>query len=138
MSARAPAEYLFVYGTLRRDTEHPMAGVLAAASTYVGRGAYQGRLFRVSWYPGAIPSDFPQDRVIGDVFRIRDGRAAELFGMLDTYEGTTPEAEEAPYYRRERVRVRMGGGGEIEAWIYLFNRSTEAMGRIESGDFLAG
>lgn len=138
MQAEGGEEYLFVYGTLRRGAKHPMAGVLGAASIHVGRAMFQGRLYRVSWYPAAVASDMPEDRVTGDVFRIHPGRAEPMFRALDDYEGTTPEADGPAYYRRERVKIALEAGGEIEAWIYLYNRPTERLRRIESGDFLAG
>jgi gamma-glutamylcyclotransferase (GGCT)/AIG2-like uncharacterized protein YtfP len=115
-----------------------MAALLGAASTHVGQGFFQGRLYRVSWYPGAVASDSPRDQVTGDVFKIHAGQADSLFRTLDDYEGARPEGEHPALYRRERVRVHSEDGGEIEAWIYLFNHATDRLERIGSGDFLEG
>lgn len=137
MSAPSEIDYLFVYGTLRRDAGHAMAKLLAASSTHVGLGWFQGRIYRVSWYPCAIPSDAAADRVVGDVFALQPEASAEILETLDEYEGTKTEGGRPPYYRRERRRVTLEDGRKIEAWIYLFNRPTDRLERIESGDFLA-
>ncbi len=136
MSKIPDVHYLFVYGTLRRDVDHPMAKLLRSASTHVGEARFQGQLYRVSWYPAAIASDAAIDVVIGDVFELnRTGRDV-LFEKLDEYEGTTGETGRPPYYRRERHPVTLTDRGAIQAWIYLFNRKTNRLERIESGDFL--
>lgn len=137
MTAPDGPEYLFVYGTLRRDADHAMAKLLAASSRHVGQARFQGRLFQVSWYPCAVPSDLEDDQVFGDVFALHAEATAGLLEMLDEYEGTKTEGGRAPYYRRERREVRLEAGGHLKAWIYLFNRATDGLKRIDSGDFLA-
>lgn len=136
MSSSEGADYLFVYGTLRRGADHEMAGLLSASASHEGEGRFQGRLYRVSWYPCAVASTSPEDWVRGDVFRIEPGRAASLFTRLDAYEGTEAEEGKAPHYRRERHAVEMPDGRRIQAWVYVFNRPTAQLERIASGDFL--
>ena len=52
MEAQSP--YLFVYGTLMREFENPFATQLRARATFIAEGFFQGKLYRVSWYPGAV------------------------------------------------------------------------------------
>jgi gamma-glutamylcyclotransferase (GGCT)/AIG2-like uncharacterized protein YtfP len=136
MPDSSEASYLFVYGTLRRDAAHPMAEVLHAASTHLGEARFQGRLYRVSWYPAAVASPDPEETIIGDLFALHAGREAELLETLDEYEGTKSESGRPPYYRRERHAVTLSDGRTPEAWVYLFNRSTDKLERIASGDFV--
>lgn len=137
MTRPGGAPYLFVYGTLRREADHPMARLLAASSDHIGVARFQGRLFRVSWYPCVVPSDDERDRVLGDVFEIHADAADSLFNTLDEYEGTKTDGSHPPYYRRERRPVTFDDGRTVVAWIYLFNRPTDRLERIESGDFLS-
>jgi len=136
MSAPDGTQYLFVYGTLRRDADHAMARLLAASSRHVGQARFQGRLFRVSWYPCAVPSDDPSDRIAGDLFALHEDAVEQLLDTLDEYEGARTEGGRPPYYRRERRHVVLEDHREVETWIYLFNRPTDRLERIESGDFL--
>lgn len=137
MPGEIPPEFLFVYGTLRRGAGHPMAGVLAGGSKAAGPATFQGRLYRVSWYPGAVPSARPEDRIRGEVFALSAESAAGLLDQLDEYEEARPGTGAAALYRRERHTVRLADGRELRAWIYLYNGPTAGLERIASGDFLA-
>ena len=51
---------LFVYGTLMRNAHNahnPQAQYLHQAATFLGSAHWQGRLYLVSHYPGAVPSE---------------------------------------------------------------------------------
>lgn len=126
-------EYLFTYGTLRLNQNHPMAEQLAAKSTLVGLGfIIHAQLFKVDWYPALLPSDNKRDVVVGDVFELND---VSFLEKLDEYEGIGVDAP--PYeYRREKVEV-FSEKGEIECWVYWYNRPISANAEIiDSGDFL--
>ncbi len=49
-------DHLFVYGTLLSGVGHSMHRVLARHAELVGEGFFNGRLYRVGHYPGAVPS----------------------------------------------------------------------------------
>ncbi|HEX7080270.1 MAG TPA: gamma-glutamylcyclotransferase family protein [Gammaproteobacteria bacterium] len=125
-------EHLFVYGSLRPGFGGEMCTVLARHAEHIGEAAFQGRLYLVDWYPGAVPSGDEADTVRGDVFRLREPRA--LLPLLDRYEGCTPGT--AGEYVRRTARVCLSGGGDIDAWIYLYDRPIDGLERIVSGDFL--
>ncbi len=127
-------DLLFVYGTLRRGSGHRMHDVLARASSFVDRGVFQGRLFLVAHYPGAVASRDPSARVIGDTFRLHHPET--LLAELDRYESCDPKDPASPYVRRIE-HVTLDSGEQVPAWIYLYNRSTAALSMIPSGDFLA-
>jgi gamma-glutamylcyclotransferase (GGCT)/AIG2-like uncharacterized protein YtfP len=125
---------LFVYGTLRRGTGHRMQALLASAAEFIGEASFQGCMFRVGRYPGVVESVNPRDQVTGDVFRIRQGDP--ILGKLDRYEGCDRSDPAAPYTREVR-QVTLISGRRVNAWVYLYQRPTERLERIVSGDFLA-
>jgi gamma-glutamylcyclotransferase (GGCT)/AIG2-like uncharacterized protein YtfP len=130
---RKTANLLFVYGTLRRGTGHRMQALLTSAAEFVDEASFQGCMFRVARFPGVVESTNPRDQVTGDVFRIRQGDP--IFGKLDRYEGCDRSDPAAPYTREVR-QVTLMSGKPVNAWVYLYNRPTEQLERIVSGDFL--
>ena len=119
-------EYLFVYGLLRSDVGGPMQPMLAAAARLVGRALWRGRLYRVAEFPGAVPCD-ADEFVAGELYALGEDAAA-LLEQLDAYEETPDD------YLRLRSTVQCEGR-EFDAWIYVWNRPTDGLERIESGDF---
>ena len=129
------ADFLFVYGTLRRACAHPMHAVLAADSRYVGIAHYQGKLYRVSHYPGVVPSDNPAQQVVGEVYQLL--KPAQTLARLDRYEECSAEFPSPQEYRREVQVVALENGDSVSAWVYVYNRYTLGLMQIQSGDFLS-
>src|SRR5690242_14359920 len=77
---------LFVYGTLRAASGHPMHTRLRAEADFMGAGTFRGRLYDVGTFPGAVASRSNAERVSGEIYRLRD--PARAFRMLDAYEDT--------------------------------------------------
>lgn len=127
-------EYLFAYGSLRQSAGHPMYRLLARHGVPLGAATWQGRLYRIGWYPGAVPSDDPADIVHGDVFRLRVPRLT--LPPLDRFESCAPGQPVPTEFRRERHAVCLPGGEALSAWIYVYNRPTANRRRIVGGDFL--
>lgn len=126
-------EHLFVYGTLRAGFGGAMARLLAAHGELVGEAGFQGKLFLVADYPAAIASSDPSDRVAGEVYRLISPPL--LLEELDRYEGCRPDPPGGEYVR-SLAPVTLANGRALDAWIYLYNRPTDGLARIESGDFL--
>lgn len=126
-------EYLFVYGTLRRDSVHPMAGYLRANAKHMGSASIMGSLYRISWYPAFVPDG--KSRVMGDVFLLSN--SSEALGLLDQYEGIDRQDSGESEYIRRQMDVTCADGSVLPAWIYIFNRDVTGLQRIVSGDFLA-
>lgn len=116
--------YLFVYGLLRNDVGGPMQPVLAAAARLVGPASWRGRLYRVAEFPGAVPSD-EDEFVVGELYELASD---ELLAALDAYEEVPDD------YLRVRSTVTCAGR-EFTAWVYVWNRSTDGLTHIASGDF---
>ena len=65
------SDRLFVYGTLMRGFDHPMARLLSANADFLGEATCRGRLYLVRHYPGLVLSDDSADVVHGELFRLR-------------------------------------------------------------------
>lgn len=124
---------LFVYGTLRRDADGRPHPLLGPDAEWLGRACWQGRLYRVADYPGAVPSAARADRVLGEVYALP--RPDAVLAALDAWEDcdATP-----PEYRRRRARVRLADGTRCRAWLYVYARPVDGLARIASGDFGPG
>jgi gamma-glutamylcyclotransferase (GGCT)/AIG2-like uncharacterized protein YtfP len=118
---------LFVYGTLRAGEENPFAALLRRSAVLLGRATIQGRLYAFGWHPSLVPSDDPADRVVGDVFEIRESEAESLIATLDEYEG--------PGFPRRQVEARLEDGRVVACWAYFYAGSVEGRERIASGEW---
>jgi len=126
------AIYLFVYGTLRRTCTTGAHNTYLQGATFIGDAKIQATLFRVSYYPAIVLST-NNEWVIGEVYCLKDD--AQLHA-LDIYEECAPPINEYHEYRREPALVELTTGQTITAWVYVYNRSTDGLPRITSGDFL--
>ena len=120
---------LFVYGTLRPFVEIEMARWLRGAARYVGSATAPGRLYDLGAYPGMCAARTRAERVAGDVYRVTNPR---VFRVLDRYEAG---GRGKPRFVRDRIEVRLDGGGHESAWVYRYCYSVVAAARITSGDY---
>jgi gamma-glutamylcyclotransferase (GGCT)/AIG2-like uncharacterized protein YtfP len=120
--------YIFVYGTLRAESAHPMARRLRARARHIGQGTAPGRLYDMGWYPAAVFDEGEKRRIIGDVFALKTG--GRLLAELDAYESGDPN------YARVRLQVKLAKRGMVEAWAYSVSEAPKAR-LIPSGDFIA-
>lgn len=125
--------YLFVYGTLMSHIGHPMHDVLARGAERVGEGFVQGRLYDLGRYPGLVLSAAADDRVVGEVYRLRDD---DVLRALDDYEGCGEGAAEPTEYVRRIAAVAVADGGTLDAWTYTYNRDASALVPIASGRYV--
>jgi len=132
-------DYLFVYGTLRRNALRTDGGERAfvqlnAAASFVERASMDGRLFEVDGYPGGCYQFAVGSRVIGELYEVDD--VAGLFAALDAYEECGSDVAEPHEYQRQRVPIALDSGSVVYAWVYLYNCSIDGLPLIESGDYL--
>ena len=130
------SDLLYVYGTLMRGFDHPMARLLSAHADFVGEARCRGRLYLVKHYPGLVLSEDSADVVHGEVYRLR--APDELLREFDMYEacgeGFAPPTE----YLRQMLPVTRADGSSSDAWTYVYNWPVDRLPRIESGRFLEG
>jgi gamma-glutamylcyclotransferase (GGCT)/AIG2-like uncharacterized protein YtfP len=119
-------EYLFVYGTLRSHLNDPLHRLLEKHAVLVGTGSFQGKLYDLGRYPGAVPSRGKTDRVLGEIYRLSESQRA--WEILDEYEGHR--------FKRKRVAIVQESGQSISCWIYLYARSVKRRPRVACGDYI--
>jgi len=128
------SDRLFVYGTLMRGFDHPMATLLRQAADFIGEARCRGRLYRVKHYPGLVLSDDADDVVFGEVYRLRQPK--ELLREFDMYEACGEGFAEPAEYVRQMRPVTSGDGAVSEAWTYIYNWPVAHLPRIASGRFV--
>jgi len=127
------SDHLFVYGTLMRGFDHPMARLLSRNADFLGEARCRGRLYLVKHYPGLVSSDDPAEIVFGELYRLRAPQ--ELLREFDMYEACGEGFAEPTQYIRRMLPVTLDGNTE-EAWTYLYNWPVTHLPRIASGRFL--
>jgi gamma-glutamylcyclotransferase (GGCT)/AIG2-like uncharacterized protein YtfP len=127
---------LFVYGTLMRGFDHPMAKLLSRSAEFIGEAHCRGRLYLVKHYPGLVSSDDADDLVFGELYRMH--HPDELLREFDMYEACGEGFAEPTEYLRQMLSVTLADGAASEAWTYVYNWPVKKLPRISSGRFLMG
>jgi gamma-glutamylcyclotransferase (GGCT)/AIG2-like uncharacterized protein YtfP len=130
------SDRLFVYGTLMRGFDHPMARMLSRNADLLGEARCRGRLYLVKHYPGLVLSDDAADVVFGELYRLR--ARDEMLREFDMYEACGEGFAEPTQYVRRMLPVTLADGSASEAWTYVYNWEVAHLPRIASGRFLEG
>jgi gamma-glutamylcyclotransferase (GGCT)/AIG2-like uncharacterized protein YtfP len=128
------SDRLFVYGTLMRGFDHPMAQLLSRSADFIGEARCRGRLYLVKHYPGLVRSDDPGDVVFGELYRLR--QPAECLREFDMYEACGEGFAEPTEYLRQMLPVSHDGEAAEQAWSYIYNWPVAHLPRIASGRFM--
>jgi gamma-glutamylcyclotransferase (GGCT)/AIG2-like uncharacterized protein YtfP len=126
-------QYLFVYGLLRRDIDHPAASYLRHCGRFVGHGYMPGTLYDTGCYPALVPGDAYSARVYGDVYHLKDPN--NTLPVLDDFEEVGPRYTRPHEYVRQKYTIRVHDRN-ILCWVYVYNRPTQGLQRISSGDYI--
>src|ERR1700727_2910910 len=113
------SDRLFVYGTLMRDFDHPMAQLLSRSADFIGEARCPGRLYLVKHYPGMVLSDAADDVVFGELYRLKQPEA--LLREFDMYEACGEGFAEPTQYIRQMLPVTLEQGETIDVWTYISN-----------------
>lgn len=122
-------EHLFIYGTLRTTEGHPLHNYLRGLTDFLGAASIGGIKVELEGYTGLLPSGDPNERVVGELYRIHEGASEKLFEVLDSYEGCGKEDPEPHEFFRHRQDVTLEADEEpsadkdqktLEAWVYLY------------------
>ena len=137
-------DLLFVYGTLMRDFDHPMAQLLSRSADFIGEAHCRGRLYLVRHYPGLVLSGAAEDVVFGELYRLRAPQL--LLREFDMYEACGEGFAEPTEYVRQMLAVTLDGGAAtgasglepsaLEAWTYIYNWPVAHLPQIASGRFM--
>jgi gamma-glutamylcyclotransferase (GGCT)/AIG2-like uncharacterized protein YtfP len=127
---------LFVYGSLMSSAGHAMGERLRREARLIGAAAVQGRLYRVSWYPGVVDGGDAGNRVYGEVYALNDpGKALE---WLDAYEGIVPGKCAPGDYERVERPVWLASGDKLTAWVYLYRKDVAGLTLVPGGCWTGG
>ena len=96
---------MFVYGTLRSESDNPHARKLRKEADLIGPATVRGSIYRIASYPGYVRE--PDGVVNGELWRLRTPE--QTLAALDDYEGSE--------YSRVSVTLETPIG---RAWIYLY------------------
>jgi len=119
-------DYLFVYGTLCQRMKHPLSHLLVHHGIFIGKGIFQGKLYDLGRYPGAVPSRKKTDLVTGEIYRLQNPK--QVFDILDEYEG--------PRFKRTQVTIFFEEDARLLCWIYIYTHSISGRKIISSGDYV--
>jgi gamma-glutamylcyclotransferase (GGCT)/AIG2-like uncharacterized protein YtfP len=125
---------LFVYGTLMRGFDHPMARLLSRSADFIGEARCRGRLYLVKHYPGLVLSDDSTEVVFGELYRLHQPR--ELLREFDMYEACGEGFAKPTQYVRQMLQVTRDGQAAEEAWTYVYNWPVAGLPHIASGRFM--
>ncbi|HEX3934164.1 MAG TPA: gamma-glutamylcyclotransferase family protein [Puia sp.] len=121
-------EYLFVYGTLRKDYDLKLKNKVIDDLQYVGQGKVGASMYDIGRYPGAVRSA-AGDEVVGDVFLLT--APERVLRILDKYEGITEGREGEAEFVRKKNRIRLRSGKYVNAWIYWYNHDVDKKLKIK-------
>ena len=129
------SDHLFVYGTLMRGFDHPMAKLLSRSADFLGEARCRGRLYLVKHYPGLVLSDEPGDVVFGELLSAAPARriAARVRHVRGLRRGLCRADR---IYQADAVRDVATTARPSEAWTYVYNWPVDRLPRIASGRFL--
>jgi gamma-glutamylcyclotransferase (GGCT)/AIG2-like uncharacterized protein YtfP len=127
------SQYLFVYGTLRPGLAPPAVAHIIQQLRRIGAGSVRGRLYNLGAYPGAHPDALAETTIVGEVFEIPNDQA--FWSALDDYEGFDPLSPAASLFVRTKCRVTLDREGELESWIYAYNRHPKTAPLVTGGDY---
>lgn len=120
---------LFVYGTLRTGSGHPMADFLASRGRLVQAALMPGRLYDLGPYPGMTPG---AGFVRGELYELAEPSAT--LELLDRYESCPND--EAAAFERAVAQVALDLGQSVAAWVYYFRGPVSEDQYVASGDYL--
>ena len=100
---------------------------------YVSDGYIQGKLYEVDRYPGAVTSDDIRNKVSGELYKIVN--SDYVLPRLDEYEECSDKFPEPHEFIRKKLPVKLAGGIEVVAWVYVFNHDVSKLIQIVSGDY---
>ncbi|GAB3928895.1 gamma-glutamylcyclotransferase family protein [Mucilaginibacter myungsuensis] len=124
------SKYLFIYGTLLNADNH-YGALLKNNSKYISPGSFNGLLYDLGEYPGALYIPALDRKVYGDIVELTD---LSILTQLDEYEGYGETEEQPNLYIRQIVPVETGNE-MIDCWAYIYNFPVDDSQLIPSGRY---
>ncbi len=127
-------DYIFVYGTLRRNVKNSNYKLIAKYTQFIGFGFVYGKLYNISWYPGAVLEKRGKNRVYGEIYRIKNPFYKKLLKILDNYEECSPKFPKPHEYKRVKADAFLNRR-KIKVWVYEYNFDVSGLKLIKD-DFM--
>lgn len=127
-------EYIFVYGTLRKNSNGPKSHLLSDHCQYVADGYILGSLYDLGNYPGVLVCEVPKSRVYGECFKVEN--SAIVLSELDEWEECSASFPDPKLYLRKSCPVILSSEQKVSAWVYIYNRDVTRHTYIRGGDYL--
>ncbi|MEN9523311.1 MAG: hypothetical protein RL065_1688 [Bacteroidota bacterium] len=124
--------YLFVYGTLRKDFDLPLSKQISDEIEFIETAKINGELYDIGEYPAALPQG--NSKILGEVYLVHHPR--KILKLLDEYEGYDRKKITASEYYRRKETIELNDGKKIEAWVYWYNFSVSNKRKIRQQDYL--
>jgi len=124
-------DYLFVYGSLL-NADNFYARYLKENSHPVAEGSFNGLLYDIGEYPGAIFNHMSDKRVYGTVVKLNN--VSNALKIIDQYEGFGPTEEQPNLFVRQ-ILVIDTPTGPLNCWVYLYNLPVTGFKLIPSGKY---
>jgi gamma-glutamylcyclotransferase (GGCT)/AIG2-like uncharacterized protein YtfP len=125
-------KHLFVYGTLLQS-ENTFGHYVQNHSKYLTKGRFEGRLFNIGEYPGAVQEPGSDSFVLGSIVLLK--HPEEALNLMDAYEGFGAEQPQPNEFVRSEIEID-SEFGTIRCWTYLYNHPVEQFYQIKNGDYL--
>lgn len=132
------AQYLFVYGTLRRDLVGEISPELCSLMKglqFISDGVIEGQLFDLGEFPAAIVGANFTSKIRGEIYEMPNPQA--VFAVLDEYECFIPGELEASMFARTLEHITLPDQRQLSCWLYVYNDWVLNGKLIEQGDYVA-
>ena len=126
--------YLFVYGTLRKEFGLGLSEKIKQDMILVGDASIRGELYDIGEYPAALPSKDEKSKIIGEIYELIHPR--KVFKLLDEYEGYDKDDLNNSEYYRKKESVTLNNGKEVGAWVYWYNFPIKGKKKIKTKDYI--
>lgn len=126
-------DYLFVYGTLTKNSGHLMHRQLHAHSEFICHAWILGKLYQIHDYPGVIESTADDERVFGELYRLT--HTEFILAKLDDFEECSSVFPTPHEYHRKQIDVYTSQSQCQKAWAYIYNHPVNENKRILSGHY---
>lgn len=125
-------KYLFVYGSLLSNN-NTYAALLKNNSTFVSDGSFNGYLYDLGDYPGAIYQPDSSSLVFGSILLLQN--SYEILQAIDDYEGYGPTQPQPNEFIRTIIPIHTENG-IAECQVYLYNLPVVGLLEITSGKYI--